>query len=120
MQFAKYSLAAATGLLIVISVSSAQAACSQQFSHTTCSGWGPMQKCTNHFKTVCTAAPAKPIATIAPPKMVAPPASALISNTSGGIVAGNTSRVVGGNGASIVGNNTSRLIQDGGAYMRPR
>lgn len=40
-------------VLVFGTASDAIARCSQQFSHTTCSGFGPWQKCTNIFKTVC-------------------------------------------------------------------
>src|SRR5688572_22485357 len=81
-------------------VSQADAACRQVFSHTTCTGWGPMQKCVNHFRQQCDAP--KMVAPV--PRMLPPPPSNIAKPTVGG-------RVLSDNGLGMRGTN---LISDNG------
>ena len=96
------SAASAAALLQFAMVTPAQAACQQVFVNTTCSGWGPLQKCTNHFRTVCQ--------NVAPPVAVLRPGMPAVANNAAAAAASR-------NGAGILGNSSSGLIHQDGSGL---
>jgi hypothetical protein len=91
------------GASIVGLSSAAEAACRQVFSHTTCSGFGPWQKCQNHNKTVCDA----PAARIAP----SAGAAVALQQPKFAVQPGGASRLVGQDGGTLINRqNTSSSI----------
>jgi hypothetical protein len=83
--------------------SAAEAACRPVFSHTTCSGFGPWQKCQNHNKTVCDA----------PAARIAPSAGAAVAQQQPkfAVQPGGASRLVGTDAGSLINRqNTSSSI----------
>jgi hypothetical protein len=108
--FALFSLAAAT---------SAEAACRQVFSHTTCTGLF-RNNCTNHFKQQCDAPAARMVAPPPQSRLVVQPnvgsnrsisdqGGGLISNNRGGILSNANGGLVSDRGGAVVPTNAGRL-----------
>ncbi len=94
--------ASAAALLQFAMVTPAQAACQQVFVNTTCSGWGPLQKCTNHFRTVCQNA--------APPVAVLRPGTPAVANNAAAAAA---AAAANRNGAGVLGNSAAGVVATG-------
>jgi hypothetical protein len=94
--------------------SAAEAACRPVFSHTTCSGFGPWQKCQNHNKTVCDA----------PAARIAPSAGAAVAQQQPkfAVQPGGAGRLIGQDGGSLINrqNTSSSLIGQAGGNLGPR
>jgi hypothetical protein len=102
------------GASVVGLSSAAEAACRQVFSHTTCSGFGPWQKCQNHNKTVCDA----------PAARIAPSAGAAVAQQQPkfAVQPGGAGRLIGQDGGSLINrqNTSSSLIGQAGGNLGPR
>jgi hypothetical protein len=86
----------------------ADAACRQQFSHTTCLPFWQGGTCTNHFKNVCDAPPPRIDARLAPQVNQNRP---VIQPNVGG-------RIIGDAGASLSSNKGAGLVSDLGSAFR--
>ena len=115
----------ASGLAVVslAAATTAEAACRQQFSHTTCLPFWQGGTCTNHFKQVCDA----PVAKIAVPppqnRVTVQPnvnAGRLIGNDGSTLISNNRGGVIARDGAGLISNNRGGLISENGLGARGR
>jgi hypothetical protein len=117
-------VASAVAATSLFAASGANAACRQQFSHTTCSGFGPWQKCVNHNKTVCDAPRIETRVAPQPPQnrvAIQPNAGGrLIGNDGSTLAPNNSNGILSNANAAAVPTNAGRLVSDrGGAIINP-
>jgi hypothetical protein len=101
------TFAVLTAALTALASPQATAGCHQVFSNTTCSGWGPAQRCTNHFRTVCDA---PVLAPVGPKPIVSNPVSPIVKpNPGAGIISSNSGSIISSNSGSIISSNSGSM-----------
>jgi hypothetical protein len=114
----KLIVASGLALVSLAAATSAEAACRQVFSHTTCTGIF-RNNCTNHFKQQCDAPVARIVAPPPQNRVNVQPSltgSRFISDQGGGLISNNKGGLISDNGLGARGGNG--FISTNGGTMR--